>query len=154
MIGDDQLSQFAGRWSGDEQILPTAWTTAGSAQAVLELASGPNGSLLFDYSAQLANGTLTGHGVVASGAWWWFDSYGFIPIAPGTARWERDELILERSSERGRTVTTLAIAAGRLVQRIDSAVPAEAELSPLLRGTYTLQSPPCQQSASDPVKRR
>jgi hypothetical protein len=141
MIGDNQLSRFLGRWSGAEQIFPTAWTAAASAHAVLEFAAGPSGSLLLDYTARQANGTLSGHGVITAAAWWWFDSYGFIPETPGTARWERGELILERSSVRGRTTTTLAIAGADLVQRIDSAVPPEAELTPLMRGSYTLQSP-------------
>ena len=79
---------------------------------------------------------MVGHGVVSADGWWWFDSYGFVPTVPGTARWARGELILERSSERGRTRTTLAIADGSLEQRIDSAVAPDTELAPLLRGTY------------------
>jgi hypothetical protein len=139
MIGDDQLTQFLGRWAGAEQLFPTAWTPAGQAQAVVTLTPGPNDALLLDYVEERDGMTMTGHGVIAAGAWWWFDSYGFTPTTPGTARWEGGELILERSSERGRTTTTLAIVDGRLEQRIDSAVPADAELAPLLRGTYTRQ---------------
>jgi hypothetical protein len=30
-----------------------------------------------------------------------FDSMGFVPMSPGTGRWDGDELVLERSSPRG-----------------------------------------------------
>jgi hypothetical protein len=106
------------------------------------LTPGPNDALLLDYVEDRDGTTMTGHGVIVAGAWWWFDSYGFTPTTPGTARWERGELILERSSDRGRTTTTLTIVDGKLEQRIDAAVPADAELAPLLRGTYTLQAHP------------
>lgn len=137
MISDDQLIAFHGVWAGSERLFPTVWTTAGVAEGVIELRPGPGGGLLLDYEEQRDGAILTGHGVVADSSWWWFDSYGFLPTAPGTARWERGHLILERSSERGRTVTTLALASdGTLEQRIDSAAPADAELMPLMRGTY------------------
>jgi hypothetical protein len=142
MIGYDKLTQFLGGWEGAEQLFATAWTPAGQAQAVVTLSPGPNDALLLDYVEERDGMTMTGHGVIAAGAWWWFDSYGFTPTTPGTSRWESGELILERSSERGRTTTTLAIVDGRLEQRIDTAVPADAELTPLLRGTYTPQAHP------------
>lgn len=142
MIGDDQLITLLGDWSGREQLFPTVWTAAGEAEAVLSLRAGPNGGLLLDYAQQRDGAALSGHGVVVDGRWWWFDSYGFVPIVPGSARWERGELLLERASERGRTVTTLTCTdASTLEQRIDSAVPADAELRPLMRGTYTRASP-------------
>lgn len=141
MIGDDQLMTLFGNWLGREQLFPTAWTAAGEAEAALTLCPGPNGGLLLDYSQQRDGAALSGHGVVVDGRWWWFDSYGFVPTAPGSARWEGGELLLERSSERGRTVTTLTCTDATLEQRIDSAVPADAELRPLMRGTYT-RTPP------------
>lgn len=136
MISDDQLSRLHGRWAGDEQLFATNWTTAGEASAVLELRPGPSGALLLDYVETRGESTLSGHGVLAAGAWWWFDSYGFVPTTPGTARWERGELTLVRRSERGRTTTTLSVADGVLEQRIDTAAPADAEAVPLLRGRY------------------
>jgi hypothetical protein len=63
-----------------------------------------------------------------------------VPTSPGTARWQDQRLVLERSSVRGRTVTTLELVGGNLVQRIETAVPAEGELIPLLHGGYTAQA--------------
>jgi len=137
MISDNQLSQLHGRWAGDEQLFPTPWTQAGQASAVLELGPGPGGALLLDYVETRAGSTLSGHGVVVAGAWWWFDSYGYVPTTPGTAGWDGGELSLVRTSERGRTTTTLSVVDGVLEQRIDTAVPADAEAVPLLRGSYT-----------------
>jgi hypothetical protein len=136
MIGDDQLSALIGEWTGDEQLSATAWTTAGTARGMLSIVAGPGGGLLVDYAEERDGARMTGHGVLSGEGWWWFDSYGFTPVTPGTAAWKDGELILERRSDRGRTVTVLRIAGGRLEQRIDSAVPADAPLVPLLRGTY------------------
>jgi hypothetical protein len=136
MISDNQLTQFHGRWQGDEELFATAWTEAGAASATLALGPGPGGALLLDYLETRGDSTLQGHGVVVADAWWWFDSYGYLPATPGSARWERGELTLVRTSERGRTTTVLSIVDGMLEQRIDTAVPADAESVPLLRGRY------------------
>lgn len=136
MIGHHQLTEFYGDWADAEELFATAWTAAGEAWASIRLRPAPGGGLLLDYEEQRDGATMTGHGVAIADQWWWFDSYGFTPAAPGSARWENGELILERSSERGRTTTTLSVAEGGLQQWIDSAVPADAELVPLLRGIY------------------
>jgi hypothetical protein len=102
----------------------------------LSIAEGPAGGLLLDYVERREGLTMTGHGVLSGRRWWWFDSYGFSPDAPGTADWRDGELVLERRSERGRNVTVLRAVGDRLEQRIDTAVPADGPLLPLLRGTY------------------
>jgi hypothetical protein len=137
MISSDQLTDLIGSWAGSEQLFPTAWTAAGSADGVLTIRTGPGDALLLDYEQRSDVVTLNGHGVIAADRWWWFDSYGFIPAAPGTARLLDGRLLLERSSGRGRTLTTLELVGGKLEQRIDSAVPADAELIPLMRSSYT-----------------
>lgn len=126
-----------GAWQGDEELSATAWTEAGKALGTISLAAGPNGGLILDYAEERDGTTLTGHGVVFGDGWWWFDSFGFTPTAPGTAEWRGNELVLTRRSDRGRTVTVLRIQDGRLEQRIDTAVPADGPLVPLLRGSYT-----------------
>ena len=101
----------------------------------------PDGILL-DYveSRDGADGApLVAHGVVAGAGFWWFDTYGFTPAAPGTATWEGDALVLDRRSDRGRTVTRLRVDGDRLAFELDTAVPADAEPVPLVRGDYTRQ---------------
>jgi hypothetical protein len=73
--------------------------------------------------------TMTAHGVVFGDGWWWFDSYGFTPTAPGTAEWRGGTLILTRRRDRGRTMTAIRCAHGRLEQHVDAAVPADARSS-------------------------
>jgi hypothetical protein len=139
MISSDQLFSLVGSWAGSEELFATAWTEPGRSEASIELTPGPDGALLIDYAAQHQDSSLTAHGVVAAGGWWWFDSYGFVPTTPGTASWRDGRLVLERTSERGRNVTTLALVDGRLEQRIQTAVPPDAELRLLMQGTYTRQ---------------
>lgn len=136
MVSAHQLLRLQGSWAGAEEIFATAWTASGTSHAVLELAVGPNSALLLDYVAEHEQGRLTGHGIVVGGGWWWFDSYGFVPTEPGTARWDEGRLVLERSSPRGRTVTTLELVDGKLEHRIYSAVPTDPQLRPLMRGSY------------------
>jgi len=139
MISHDQLSGLAGQWAGDEQLSATAWTPAGTARGMLSIAPGPGGALLIDYAEDRDGTVMTGHGVLSGDNWWWFDSYGFIPAIPGTAAWADGELVLERRRDQGRTVTTLRIVDGHLEQRIDTSVPPQAPLVPMLRGTYARQ---------------
>jgi hypothetical protein len=137
MIGIDQRSIFVGVWEGREELLATAWTAAGTAHGRLSIAGGPGDGLLVDYTEQRDTTTMSGHGILFGDGWWWFDSYGFFPAVPGTASWRDGELLLERRGERGRTVTVLRGTGGILEQWIDTAVPADGPLMPLLRGTYT-----------------
>ena len=88
------------------------------------------------YAEDRDGATMTAHGVVFGSGWWWFDSYGFTPTVPGTAEWRDGQLVLDRSSERGRTVTVLRIRDGQLGHDIDTAVPADGPLLPLLRASY------------------
>jgi hypothetical protein len=139
LIGWHQISGLIGRWEGDEQLSATPWTDAGTARGQLSIVAGPGGGLIIDYAEIRGDGpTMTGHGVLAADQWWWFDSYGFIPTFAGTAQWLDDELVLERRSIRGHTVTVLRLDGGRLEQRVDTASSPEvqSELVPLLRGHY------------------
>jgi hypothetical protein len=136
MIGHNWLPAMLGVWEGDEELSATAWTEAGKARGIISVNAGPGGGLILNYAEDRDGVTMTGHGVVFGDGWWWFDSYGFTPTAPGTAEWRGDQLILVRSSERGRTVTVLRVRDGRLEQEIDTAAPAEGPLVPLLRGSY------------------
>jgi hypothetical protein len=140
MTGDERLTAMFGCWEGDEELSATAWTEAGRARGTIAVAAGPGGGLIMDYTEDRDGAVLTAHGVASGGGWWWFDSYGFTPAVPGTAEWAGDQLVLTRRSERGRTVTVLRCRDGRLEQDIDTAVPADGPLGPLLRGVYTRRS--------------
>ena len=125
-----------GAWEGDEELSATAWTDAGKARGTVSVKPGPGGGLILYYAEDRDGAIMTGHGVVFGDGWWWFDSYGFTPTTPGTAEWRGNELVLTRRSERGKTVTVLRVRDGRLEQDLDTAVPADAPLVPLLRGSY------------------
>ena len=141
MAPDSRLMALLGDWTGTEELFPTAWTEAGTARGALSVDPGPDGILL-DYveSRDGAQGVpLVAHAVVAGTGFWWFDTYGFTPAAPGSAEWIDENLVLERRSDRGRTVMRLRADGDRLAVELDSAVPADAALAPLMRGVYTRQ---------------
>lgn len=127
-----------GDWSGEEQLFPTPWTSAGTARGALTVEPGPGGVLL-DYVELQDEGHLLAHAVVAGAGFWWFDSYGFVPQAPGSATWDDETLVLDRRSDRGRTIMRLRREGARLEVALDTAVPADAEPAPLMRASYARQ---------------
>ncbi|MFD4958102.1 hypothetical protein [Microbacterium sp. NPDC058389] len=135
MTSDPRYEALVGNWTGEEELFATAWTAAGTARGSIAVRPGPDGIHL-DYVETHDGGRLDAHAVVAGGGFWWFDSYGFVPQTPGTAAWEDDTLVLDRRSDRGRTVMRLRAADGRLAVELDTAVPADAEPAPLVRGSY------------------
>lgn len=139
MAPDPRLKALLGDWTGTEELYPTAWTEAGSARGALSIEPGPDGILL-DYVESrdgAAGAPLVAHAVVAGAGFWWFDTYGFTPATPGTAVWDGETLVLDRRSDRGRTVMRLRPERDRLMLELDTAVPADADPSPLVRGVYT-----------------
>lgn len=135
MTSDPRYESLVGDWTGEEELFATAWTAAGVARGSIAARPGPDG-IQFDYVETRDGGRLDAHAVVAGSGFWWFDSYGFVPQAPGTAAWEDETLVLDRRSDRGRTVMRLRLDGDRLVVELDTAVPADAELAPLVRGAY------------------
>jgi len=132
----EQYEELVGTWVGEEQVHPTAWTSGGPATGRLTI-SRTAAALVLDYAESAVDRPdLVAHGVVAGEAWWWFDSYGFVPTQPGTATWEDATLVLERRSERGRSVLRLRRAGEELELESDTATPPEAPLQPLVRGRY------------------
>ncbi|MGN8027360.1 hypothetical protein [Microbacterium sp. 22242] len=138
MAPDSRLIALLGEWTGTEELFATAWTAAGTATGALSVEPGPDGILL-DYVEQHDKGRLVAHGVVAGAGFWWFDTYGFTPTTPGTATWEGDTLILDRRSDRGRTVMRLRADGDGLALELDTAVPADIDPIPLVRATYRRQ---------------
>ncbi|GAA5195664.1 hypothetical protein [Microbacterium jejuense] len=136
MTSHPRTASLLGEWKGEEELFATAWTAAGAAQGSIVVRPGPDGIHL-DYAEIRDGGRLDAHAVVAGAGFWWFDSYGFVPEAPGTAEWDGETLVLDRRSDRGRTVMRLRADAGRLALELDTAVPAGADLAPLVRGAYS-----------------
>lgn len=135
MTSDPRYASVLGEWTGEEELFATAWTAAGVAQGSIVVRPGPDG-IHFDYVEIRDGGRLDAHAVVAGAGFWWFDSYGFTPSAPGTAAWEGDVLVLDRRSDRGRTVMRLRVDGERLAVELDTAVPADAAPAPLVRAVY------------------
>jgi len=138
MTPDPRYAALLGDWAGDEELFPTPWTSAGTARGALTVEPGPGGVLL-DYVELQDAGHLLAHAVIAGTGFWWFDSYGFVPEAPGTATWDGDTLVLDRRSGRGRTIMRLRRTGERLEAALDTAAPADAEPAPLMRATYARQ---------------
>ncbi|MBS1673503.1 MAG: hypothetical protein JSS74_06020 [Actinobacteria bacterium] len=140
MAPDRRLATLLGDWTGTDELFPTAWTEAGSARGALSVEPGPDG-VLIDY-VEVRDGAdpLVAHAVVAGDGFWWFDTLGFTPATPGTARWDADTLVLDRRSDRGRTVLRLRADSDALALELDTAVPADADPLPLVRGSYTRSS--------------
>jgi hypothetical protein len=136
VTSNPRTASLFGEWKGEEELFATAWTAAGSAEGSIVVRPGPHG-IHFDYVEVRDGGRLDAHAVVAGAGFWWFDSYGFVPQTPGTAVWEGDTLVLDRRSDRGRTVMRLRADAERLAVELDTAVPADADLAPLVSGTYS-----------------
>ncbi|HEY6891149.1 MAG TPA: hypothetical protein VI300_25315 [Solirubrobacter sp.] len=125
----ERLAALAGTWEGTEQLAPSPWSAAGTAGAVMSVAVAAGGfAIVQDYASDAG---LTGHGVFSVSGdevlWHWFDSIGYPPEVPARGGFEGDVLVLERTSPRGVNRTTFAVAADRLVQRVefDGAVVAE-----------------------------
>jgi hypothetical protein len=137
MISEHQLSGLVGSWKGPEELFATPWTPAGKADGALVITPAPQNGLLIGYEERRDGEiAMTGHGIVIGSGWWWFDSYGYAAERPGAARWDGGALELERHSDRGRTVMRFALNGGALLQQIMTAVPADADLQPMLSGTY------------------
>ena len=138
MTPDPRYAALLGDWSGDEELFPTAWTAAGSARGALTVEPGPDG-ILIDYVEMHDSGHLLAHAVIVGEGFWWFDSYGFVPEAPGSAIWNEDTLELDRRSARGRTIMRLRRDGERLEVALDTAVPTDADPAPLMRAVYARQ---------------
>ena len=137
MAHDREHIELLGTWAGEEQIHPTPWTAAGVAQGTVVITEAPRGGVVVDYTETRDGSTIvTGHGVVVGDGWWWFDSYGFVPMQPGTASWDDGILTLERRSDRGRTIVRFWRQDVVLHQEITTASPADAELVRMLVGQY------------------
>jgi hypothetical protein len=139
MFGD-RLTALVGDWEGEEALAASPWAAAGTARGRLAFRPGVgDAALLLDY-AQERDGavTLTGHGVLTGDGlgWWWFDSLGARPHAPGAGAWVDGALVLERVTPRGTNRTALRVDGDALEQRIAVCLAGEAAFAELVVGRY------------------
>ena len=99
------LTDLAGTWTGAETLSPSPWSPGGTARGRHTFTPALDGTaLLHDYTQERDGAvTLSGHGVWladadGSLAWFWFDSYGFVP--PGPAR-GATPAAMEKTTPRG-----------------------------------------------------
>jgi hypothetical protein len=130
-----------GHWQGTEELSASPWGPGGPARAALEFRAEVGGAAMVnDYRQVRGDGTeFYGHGVflVDDGlgvSWWLFDSYA-LPPTPATGGWRDGELVLTRTSERGRAEHRFGLADGDLTYAIDVTLGA-AGPAPFLRGRY------------------
>lgn len=136
-----------GQWQGSEELSDSPWGPAGSARAALTFRAEIGGAAMVnDYRQVRSDRTeFAAHGVFLVDAaaadpvsWWLFDSYALPPV-PATGGWRDGELVLSKTTERGRAVHRFGFDDETLTYAIDVAV-GEADLQSFLRGRYVALS--------------
>lgn len=132
-----------GAWQGTEELSASPWGPAGSARAAMTFRAEIGGAAMVnDYRQVRSDRTeFAAHGVFLVDdaaeppvSWWLFDSYALPPV-PATGGWQDGELVLTKTTERGRAVHRFGLDAETLTYVIDVAL-GEADLQPFLRGRY------------------
>jgi hypothetical protein len=139
MSGDPRTA-LLGDWEGEEALAASPWAAAGTARGRLAFRPGVgDAALLLDYTQERDGAvTLIGHGVLMGDdlGWWWFDSLGTRPQAPGTGAWVDGALVLERVTPRGTNRATLRVDGDALEQRIAVCLAGEAAFAELVVARY------------------
>lgn len=108
-----RLNAFAGAWEGEEYVAASAWTSEGKAIAELSSETLFGGFFLEQRYRQTRDGAVSFEarnvfGFDASDQaykLYQFDSAGFAPPSPASGEWNGDELMLIKTSPRGRQRT-------------------------------------------------
>ncbi|KQZ30098.1 MULTISPECIES: DUF1579 family protein [Caulobacter] len=117
-----QLRRLVGIWDGAGKVHPNPFGPDGPTSGRWTFRMDPDDiSLIGDYAEERPGGhRFHGHGVLTidperlDAIWFWFDTYGFPPIAPARGRWEGDQLILEKTTPRGVGRTLFRVDGDRL----------------------------------------
>ena len=136
-----------GHWQGTEELFASPWGAAGYARAALTFRAEIGGAAMTnDYRQVRENGSeflahgvflVDGDGPRSDGrgvSWWLFDSYALPPV-PATGGWRDGELVLTKTTERGRAEHRFGRDGEDLVYAIDLSL-GDAEPQPFLRGRY------------------
>jgi hypothetical protein len=144
-MSGDRLNGLVGDWAGEEQLAASPWAPAGTATGRLAVRRVLAGTALALEYAEERDGAvvLTGSGVLDAGtlAWWWFDSLGARPQAPGRGTWADGALVLERVTPRGTNRTTLRRDGATLEQRIAVRLAGADDFAELIVGRYDDRRP-------------
>ncbi|EJC81619.1 hypothetical protein Rleg4DRAFT_3305 [Rhizobium leguminosarum bv. trifolii WSM2297] len=111
-----RLNAFTGVWEGEERIAASAWTSEGPASAELFGETLFGGFFLEQRYRQTRGGAVAFEarnvfGFDASDQsykLYQFDSAGFAPPSPASGEWNGNELVLMKTSPRGRQRTAFA----------------------------------------------
>jgi hypothetical protein len=139
-----RLTAFEGTWSGAGTVFPNPWGSSGPTRGTWVFRfDPPRLNLLHDYAEERADGErFDAHGVLtldpaaADYVWFWFDSYGYPPLAPARGNWQGDRLILEKSTPRGRARSVFTLGDHVLGYAVASKLEGETEFSPVAEGSY------------------
>jgi hypothetical protein len=130
-----------GHWQGTEELSASPWSAAGTARAALSFRAEVGGAAMVnDYRQVREDGSeFLGHGVflvdaTAAVSWWLFDSYALPPV-PATGGWQAGELVLAKTTDRGRAEHRFGLDGESLTYAIDLAL-GDADPQPFLRGRY------------------
>ena len=129
-----------GHWQGREELSASPWSAAGTARAALTFRAEIGGAAMVndyrqlrdDGSEFLAHGVFLVDGPLVS--WWLFDSYA-LPPEPATGGWRDAELVLTKTTERGRAEHRFVLDGVTLTYAIDITL-GDADPQPFLRGRY------------------
>jgi hypothetical protein len=108
-----RLNAFAGVWEGEEHVAASAWTEEGRAVAELSAEALFGGFFVEQRYRQMRNGAVSFEarnvfgfdGSEQAYKLYQFDTVGFVPPAPASGVWDGRELVLTKTSPRGRQRT-------------------------------------------------
>ena len=141
-----RLGAFEGHWVGDEDIAASAWTTAGTAVAEVETDSLFGGFFVEQRYRQARDGkpSFEARNMLAYDATdgsyklYQFDSMGFVPQAPAVGSWSGSELVLTKTSPRGRQrVTYIFENDDRYRMRVQFSPAGSDEWQEVVSGLYS-----------------
>jgi len=140
-----RLAGFVGVWTGQGQRLASPWGAGGETVGTWTARPDPMAlHLLVDYEETLSTGgRLCGHGVMMVDPgdlkvlWFWFDSFGFPPLAPARGAWTSSRLIVDKQTPRGAGRTSWTLDGQRLVQAVSFKSPQDEDF--LMVSTMTMR---------------
>ena len=83
-----------------------------------------------------AHGVLTVDPGQNDYVWFWFDSYGFPPLAPSRGSWEGNSLLLEKQTPRGVGRSVFALELELFRYSVSSRPVGATEFMPVMEGTF------------------
>ena len=143
----ERFWDLLGSWQGVEEQFASPFAPGARTRAMLTFKQDLAGTAVVqDYRQVRSDRTeFAAHGVFLVDAaaadpvsWWLFDSYALPPV-PATGGWRDGELVLSKTTERGRAVHRFGFDDETLTYAIDVAV-GEADLQSFLRGRYVALS--------------